>query len=43
MERKLDLIPLLDYIDPVTLDYSGWTAVGMALKLEGYDCSIWDS
>lgn len=43
MDRQLDLIPLLDYIDPVTQDYSGWTAVGMALKLEGYDCSIWDS
>lgn len=42
MDRQLDLIPLLDYIDPVTLDYSGWTAVGMALKLEGYDCSAWD-
>ena len=41
MERNL--IPLLDYIDPAACDYQTWTAVGMALKLEGYGCADWDS
>ncbi|MCR8978711.1 AAA family ATPase [Brevibacillus laterosporus] len=42
MERKIDLISLLEYVDPVMLDYSSWTAVGMALKYEGYTASDWD-
>src|SRR5699024_9918347 len=39
---KLDLIKLLDYIDPSMLDYQEWTQVGMALKHEGYTASDWD-
>ncbi len=39
---KIDLIKLLDYIDPSFLDYLEWTQVGMALKHEGYTASDWD-
>lgn len=42
MENKLDLIELLEYINPATLDYQEWINVGMALKEEGYACSVWD-
>ncbi|MBO0962001.1 AAA family ATPase [Neobacillus sp. MM2021_6] len=42
MEGKLDLISLLDYIDPSSLDYSAWMSVGMALRQEGYTASDWD-
>lgn len=43
MERKLDLIGLLEYIDPGTLDYQDWVNVGMALKQEGYTAIDWDA
>lgn len=43
MEDKLNLIELLEYIDPVMLDYQDWINVGMALKHEGYTASDWDS
>lgn len=43
MENKLDLIKILDYIDPASCDYSEWTQVGMALKHEGYSVSEWDN
>ena len=39
---KIDLLPLLNYIDPASLDYTGWVNVGMALKTEGYTASDWD-
>jgi len=42
METKLNLIPLLEYINPAFLDYQEWVNVGMALKSEGYTSSIWD-
>ncbi|MFY2154658.1 AAA family ATPase [Cytobacillus firmus] len=42
MNAKLDLISLLDYIDPSSLDYQEWLNVGMALKQEGYTASDWD-
>ncbi|WP_433958789.1 AAA family ATPase [Cytobacillus horneckiae] len=42
MNGKLDLISLLDYIDPSSLDYQEWVNVGMALKQEGYTASDWD-
>jgi RecA-family ATPase len=42
MEHKVDIISLLNYIDPAILDYSSWVAVGMALKYEGYTASDWD-
>lgn len=43
METKIDLKELLDYINPSELDYQEWVNVGMALKAEGYDVSVWDN
>lgn len=43
MENKLNLVELLDYIDPATLNYQEWLNVGFALKHEGYSLSDWDS
>ena len=43
MERRTDLLEILQYIDPAMLDYQDWINVGMALKAEGYDCSAWDA
>ena len=42
MEHKLDLLALLDFVDPSSLDYSDWMSVGMALKHEGYTASDWE-
>ncbi|WP_416149408.1 AAA family ATPase [Salipaludibacillus sp. HK11] len=42
MEHKLDLVNLLDYVDPSMLDYQEWLNVGMALKHEGYTASDWE-
>lgn len=42
MESKTDLTEILDFIDPVELNYQEWVNVGMALKHEGYDVSRWD-
>ena len=42
MENKLDLIELLEYIDPASLGYQEWVNVGMALKQEGYTAVDWD-
>jgi regulatory protein RepA len=42
MEHKVDLIALLEYVDPSYLDYQQWLNVGMALKEEGYTASDWD-
>jgi len=41
--EKQNLLELLPYIDPSMLDYSDWTAVGMALKHEGYTAADWDN
>ncbi|MBL3715596.1 AAA family ATPase [Lactococcus garvieae] len=43
MNEKFDLIPLLDFIPPATLDYIEWVSVGIALKYEGYSFEVWDS
>jgi len=43
MENQIDLIELLDYIDPAALEYSEWLKVGMALKEEGYSVDDWDA
>lgn len=40
--NKVDLIVLLEYIDPAYLSYQEWVNVGMALKYEGYTASDWD-
>lgn len=42
-ENKFDILPLLDYIDPSSVDYSTWAEVGMALKHEGYSVNDWES
>ena len=39
----INLLELLDYIDPGTLDYQDWVNVGMALKHEGYSLSEWEA
>jgi RecA-family ATPase len=42
VENKVDLIALLEYVDPSMLDYQEWLNVGMALKKEGHTASDWD-
>lgn len=42
MENKSNLIELLEYINPATLDYQEWVNVGMALKHEGHTVEEWD-
>ncbi|MBG9773550.1 AAA family ATPase [Brevibacillus laterosporus] len=42
MEHKMDLIALLNYVDPAYLSYQEWVNIGMALKYEGYTASDWD-
>lgn len=42
MENKINLIELLEYINPATLDYQEWVNVGMALKHEGHTVQEWD-
>lgn len=37
-----DFKTILNYIPPAELDYQEWINVGMALKAEGVDCSVWD-
>lgn len=41
--QNTDLIELLDYIDPSTLNYQEWVNVGMALKQEGYSAVDWET
>lgn len=43
MEKELDLLDALGYIDPAALDYSQWLAVGMGLKEAGYPASAWEA
>ena len=43
MEKQTSLEELLNHIDPALLDYQEWADVGMALKLEGYPCYVWDN
>jgi RecA-family ATPase len=42
MEHKMDLMALLGYVDPSSLNYQEWVNIGMALKYEGYTASDWD-
>ena len=42
MENQINLIELLDYIDPTALNYTEWIGIGMALKHEGYSSDYWD-
>lgn len=41
--ETINLLELLDYIDPGSLDYQDWVNVGMALKHEGYTLEDWDA
>ncbi len=43
MEQLTNLAEILQHIDPSALNYQEWCSVGMALKQEGYDCSVWDN
>jgi len=38
-----NILDALKYIDVASLNYQEWINVGMALKTEGYDCSVWDN
>ncbi len=40
--ENTNLAEILQHINPALLDYQEWVNVGMALKDEGYDCSVWD-
>lgn len=42
MNDHKTILEQLRYIDPATLDYQDWINVGMALKHEGLDVSVWD-
>lgn len=37
-----NILEALNYINVSNLTYQEWVNVGMALKAEGYDCSVWD-
>jgi len=43
MERGYDIKQILDFLNPSELNYQEWIYVGMALKEDGYDVSVWDS
>lgn len=38
----MNLLEVLEKIDPSKLNYLEWTQVGMALKYEGYTANDWD-
>ena len=40
--RGYDIKEALGALDPAALDYTEWLSVGMALKAEGYDLSVWE-
>jgi RecA-family ATPase len=40
---KDDILDALDFIPVSSCNYTEWIEVGMALKHEGYDCSVWDN
>lgn len=40
--KDIDLIEILNFMDPSDLLYQEWLECGMALKHEGYDVSVWD-
>lgn len=42
MEKTVDILEFLQYINPVDCDYQTWINVGMALKYEGYSWADWD-
>ena len=40
---KEDILEALDHIPVSSCNYTEWIEVGMALKHEGYDCTVWDN
>lgn len=40
---SIGLDEIIEYIEPSALNYEEWCQVGMALKHEGYSCSVWES
>ena len=42
MNDRQNVLAALDYLDVRTLDRQEWIVVGMALKEEGFDVSVWD-
>lgn len=42
MDNQLNLLEILEYINPAELDYQDWVNVGMALQHEGYSVSVWE-
>lgn len=40
--EKDKILEALDYIAASSLNYQEWINIGMALKNEGYPCSVWD-
>ncbi len=42
MEKKHDILELLEYIDPAVLNYEEWLQVGMGLKEDGYAAGDWE-
>ena len=43
MENEIDLLEVLEYIDPIMLSYQEWVNVGMGLKESGYTAMDWDN
>ena len=42
MDSKTYILDALQSILPSETDYTTWCEIGMALKQEGFDCSVWD-
>jgi RecA-family ATPase len=42
MEKRYDILELLEYIDPSVLSYEEWLQVGMGLKEDGHDAEEWE-
>lgn len=43
MDSRQNILDALDALNPSRLTYDEWKDVGMALKAEGFLCSVWDS
>lgn len=43
MDSRQNILDALDALNPSRLTYDEWKDVGMALKAEGFPCSVWDS
>lgn len=40
--EKAELLKALWFIDPISCDYKTWLEIGMALKAEGFEVTVWD-